>query len=247
MPQVIRAWREQTVQPGRIVVMDNSPPDKTGGGDRFISGEQYPNPQFRGADDVWRSTMNLGCPCHFYPALALFDFKYVMFADDDFLPGPGALSNLLGAAKALEDRFVTIGEVGRDFLLGNAVGRRYSGRNQPAVKEGGIVPVHLTCRSHLVRSDLLYHFIPFRQRLVEMYGFEGRDLASVHDDFLMCMGIQLAIGFRSYLVGKTVDPMNRLFMRELDTEGDGLWKRPNHFAERNKMVDMSLGVGWKPQ
>ena len=236
MSEAIRAWSEQTVRPARVVVVDNSP--------NTDEQERYPRAELSGADDVWRMGTNLGCPCHFYPALAHFEHEYTVFADDDFLPGRNALAHLLGAAKAVDDKFSTIGGTGRDFLLDRRAGLRYRGNSVPRTVPGKAVRTHLTCRSHLVRTDYLYHVIPFRRKFLK-YGDEGFKLASVHDDFLLCMGLQIGTGFRSYTIERPEAHEDRLFLQELDTAG-GLWRRPEHFKERNRMVDIVLELGWKP-
>lgn len=190
--------------------------------------------------------INHGCPCHFAPALqCAHEFEYVLFADDDFLPGPEALSYMTDLALHLKS-FATIGQSGRNFLLHKPEGLRYRGNSVPRIEPGGFGPCHLTCRSHLVRSDLLYHLLPFRQKFVR-YGGEGKRLVNIHDDFLLCMGVQNGTGFQSF-VANPQEPQCKLFGKELDTSDDktSLWKRPGHFQERNRMVDMSLALGWKP-
>lgn len=206
--------------------------------------EGYPSGNLEGVNDVWRMTTNLGCPCHFYPAIALFEYEYVMFADDDFLPEPRALETLLGWALTLQGNFATIGATGRIFTLKNPSGRKYSGHSYPRPKPKEAVPCDLTCRASLVRQDFIHHFITFRQNLLMRFGNEAIPLVKIHDDFLMCLGIQWATGLRSYCIGKSVEGGDWLFGKEMDTEG-GLWRRPSHFTERNKMVDMCLGIGWR--
>lgn len=241
LPDVIRAWREQTV-PSKIVVVDNSPINSQTGR------EGYPSGNFDQADDVWRMQTNFGCPCHFYPALAEYKFRYVMFADDDFIPGSKALAKLLVLADASGGRFATIGQfdAARNFLLSMQPGKRYSGRSVPHCSPNSWVKAHITCRGHLVRQDLLYHAIPFRNKLVEKFGGEAENLCNIHDDFLMCLGIQMGTGFCSWMGGRPEDPDERLYKVNLDTPNDktSLWKRPTHFQERNRMVDMALEIGW---
>ncbi len=249
MPDIIRAWRDQSLPPAAIIVTDNRPLNKQTGR------EGYPNGLCDTADECWRMTKNLGCPCHFYPALARYEFKYIMFADDDFIPGYSALQSLLRTAEELGGKFATIGQCdgARNFLLEMPEGKRYSGRSVPPYPkhiQGAAVKAHLTCRGHLVRQDLLYHFLPFRQAIVERFGEEGERLCGIHDDFLMCLGIQKGTGFPSYMQAKPQPAFldQKLFAVNLDTPDDktSLWKRVGHFEERNRMVDMALAVGWKP-
>lgn len=255
MPRVIRAWREQTV-PSRIVVVDNSPLPKPG--TEFVTCEPYPNKLFQGvehengrADDVWRMGINHGCPCDFGPALQVcHEFKYIMFADDDFLPGKRALQNLLSLATSprVSNNFATIGEQtgARMFLLDRPEGKRYRGNSVPHCPPSMFVPCHLTCRAHLVRADLLYHVIPFRQRF-KPFGEEGLRLVNKHDDFLLALGIQFGERYPSYCMrtSRDIDYDDKLFAENIE-ETDPLWKKPSHFEERARMVDLSLAVGWKP-
>lgn len=235
MPQVIRAWREQTVKADHLVVVDNS--------DRNNDGEHYPNAAWRmyGVDDVWRMTRNLGCSCHLAPALMLSHrYRYTLFADDDLLPGPKAIETVLAKAKELKDDFATIGQVGRNFRLDQPSGKRYVYGNAP----DGMCDV--TCRCSLVRSEFLPTVLQFRQALVEMFGDEIADLTDIHDDLLTCLGIQGELRLPSYCFTPT-DPNCRLIKTELGSNDDkSVYKRPQHLVERNKFVNMSLEVGWKP-
>lgn len=249
MPRVIRAWREQTV-PSRIVVVDNTPPP-TERKERPTSTEAYPREEVQGADDVWRMTINHGCPCDFGAALQVcHEFRYIMFADDDFVPGKRALQNLLSLATSprVGNNFATIGEQtgARMFLLDRPEGKRYKGNSVPHVSPGMAAPCHLTCRAHLVCADLLYHVIPFRH-MFKQYGDEGLRLVNKHDDFLLSLGIQMGTGYPSYCMrtAREIDYDDKLFAQNIE-ENNPLWKRPGHFEERARMVDLSLALGWKP-
>lgn len=235
MPKVIRAWKEQSVKP-TVVVVDNRK--------RISAHEDYPSMLLDGADDVWRIHTNLGCLCNIHPALAHPEYDHVLFADDDHIPGMGTLNYLLNWAARLGGNFASIGQTGRNFLLDWAPGKRYSGRNVPTHFIQGAAPCHLTCRAHLVRTDLLPHLFAFRQMLLNKFGGEAYRLCAIHNDFVMCLGIQMATDLKSYCVVKG-SPETDLFMEDLDNDDKGLWKRPEHFAERNRMVDMALAVGWR--
>lgn len=238
MPQVIRSWREQTRKPDQIVVVDNS----SGG-----YGDTYPHAFLTGADDVWRIGTNLGCPCQFYPALALYEYDYVMFADDDHLPGPKALAHYEEVAES-GVQFACVGETGRNFMLDAGPGKRYSGRNVPRWDKDTLVPVHITCRSHFVKRASVVCPIVFRDLLIQKFKDEARYLCGIHNDFLLNQGIQSATPYGSYLL-RPRDREESLFAVDMDRGSDataGLWRRPSHFQERARMVDMCLEIGWTP-
>jgi hypothetical protein len=238
VPLCLQAWRNQTAKPAKIVLVDNSPGEGP---------ETYPS--FSGADDVWRFRENLGPPCRFAPALALFGYRYVLFADDDFLPGKRAMEFLLETAAKVEDRFATIGQQGRNFRLGLPgqrydSGQRYDWRSKPVRNDSGPVSCDITCNAHLVRADLLHHLLTFRLDLLA-HAEDAKHLVAVHDDFLLCLGIQMGTAWPSLVVPVEKDPEQRLLKESLSEQGVAVWKRPEHFAERSRMVDLALAVGWQ--
>lgn len=240
MPRVIKAWKDQTLKPTRIIVVDNRK------GSLTQETEVYPNYQVREADDVWRWMDNAGCPCHFAPALMWsHKYDYILFADDDFLPGEEVLAVYHAAAQELGGNFATIGGAGRLFNITYPAGKKYSGIHGPDAKWGFLTPCHLTCRCHFVRADYLYHLIPFRQRLCDKFGDEAKRLVDIHDDFLMCLGIQMGTVVNTFVVGKSPDKRQQIFAQSLPETG-AVWKRPNHFGERSRMVEMALEIGWRP-
>lgn len=233
LPQIISAFRGQTV-PVSIVVVDNSP----GTGE-----EVYPNPLFAGADDVWRFRTNLGCPCHFAPAQSIYDCKYVVFCDDDLVPGNRAIEYLLQCAASVQDRFATIGQVGRQFRFRR---RRthYIAKNVVRLRSG-MMPCDTTCRAHLVRTDLMHHVAAFRAKLIAQFGVSEVDpLVGMHDDMMLSLGIQLGTGFSTYLTPYEKEPELRLKKSELD-DSNAASARPQHRSERNRMIDLAIKVGWK--
>lgn len=248
MPAVIQAWRQQTVPLGHLVVVDNSPPNK-----HLAYSEPYPQPDLRGADDVWRMTTNHGCPSRFAPALAIPGFRYVLFADDDMLPGKRAIENLLLQAEKLHDCFATIGQSSRNFNLEAPAGKRYAYRD--VRRTADLQKVHLTVRSHFVVADSLTAAVDFRNSLIHSYGQKALDLCRTHDDMLLCLGLQE--GSRDYgrspmppdpcyILPLSADPECELIKENLPGSNEGVHKRPGHLAERNAFVDMALEFGWRP-
>ncbi len=227
----IDAWRVQSIPPASLVVVDNSPPQP---------GETYP--AFAGADDVWRVGRNLGPSCRLAPALQLHGHRYVLFADDDYVPGRLAVAHLLRAASDLGDRFATLGEQGRNFLLALPEGMRYSMQAGVPRVPGVATPCHLTVRGHLVRADLLVCCTAFRDHLDSL----GKGhLADRHDDFLLSIGIQRETGLPSYVTPLETNPEERLIRTPLP-EPDACHMRPTHLAERRELVDLALAWGWSP-
>lgn len=245
MPSVIRAWREQTV-PVRIVVVDNSPSEE---GVRHF----YPSDDLRGADDVWRMTENLGCPCWIPPAIGLSHrHKYIVRADDDFLPGRQAVEWLLWNAATVGDSFSTIGQIGRRFSVWTTYDEenkkesqevRYNRYNVPRTKE--LVKVDLTCRVSMMRGDLVSIIPMYRDGLIGLESGWARNLIDVHDDFLLCMGIQSFTKYPSYVIPLGPDPETELIKTEIPNGAESVYKRPGHYNERESFVALAVRGGWK--
>lgn len=233
---VIEAWKNQSVLDCPIIVVDNRPRDET-----YI--QRFPDNQIH---DIWRWTVNSGCPSHFYPALDYPQYKYTLFADDDLIPGPKAIEHLLECANSVDNQFATIGQMGRIFQLERESGQRYSGRSSIKRQIGKMVKTHLTCRAHLILTENLPHVLCFRNRLIREYP-DGFRLSRVHDDFLMCISLQM-MGLPSYLI-RIKDDIGygnyELIARDIDDRG-ALWKKGSHFNDRNRLVDIALDMGWKP-
>lgn len=260
MPRVIQAWREQTVK-CKIVVADNSsatsdtPYTVNGDSDgiRFVM--PYPRRELYGTDvdDVWRWTENSGCPCWLGPAAMLsHKYDYIIRADDDFLPGKRAVEHLLRTASICNYDFSTIGQIGRIFdergyNRGNVPQRRldeYEMRRYE-LRRHQMIQVDLTCRVSMMKAENVLYVLDFRQRLVNTGEPDAARLVDIHDDFLACMGIQLVMEYPSYIISTTDDPETQLVKTEIPNGEESVYKRPGHYAERNRMVELSRMVGWR--
>jgi len=230
MSTVLKAWREQTVKPKMTVVVDNSPM-KTG--NQLKIREPYPSPALDDADDVWRISKNIGCACRFAPALMLYQHRYVLFADDDYLPGKRAVENLLKTAEHLGDKFASIGQVGRNFF-GETPYYRY--RSVP--KDNKPVQCDMVYRSQFFRQDLVHHALAFRSKLV------GKVNVDIHDDLLLNLGIQMGTGYQTYVTAREQSDEEKVIATDLDQTG-ALCSRPEHLKERNLFVEAARDVGWK--
>lgn len=232
MESIVGAWKWQTYKDVHIVMTDNTGLINSG--------------KFFGVHDCWQWNINSGCPCHFYPALSYspVEYPYTIFADDDLLPGRYAIETLLWHAETLENEFATIGQIGRTFILNQPEGKRYSGRNSIARHPTAPMRTHLTCRAHMIRTEFLPCVLSFRNCLA-LHSLEGNRLSKIHDDFLLCMGIQEQTGFPSYLTTVESNKECALIKDDLD-DNKAVWRKSGHFEDRNKMVDLSLELGWKP-
>lgn len=242
MPRVIQAWREQTVK-CKIVVADNSP----GVGVDHGSSSYY-SQELEGADDVWRWTENSGCPCWIAPAVMLYGHRYVLRADDDLLPGKRAVEHLLNTAKMLNDEFTTIGQVGRKFsrwMTEVDMGYGYDRKNVPM---GGLpVKVDLTCRASFFKAESAMWIPVFRQTLLTHRNTDpelAKKLVGIHDDFLLCMGVQTWTGQPSYVIPQLLDQETLLVKENLKNGPESVWQRPNHYEERDQMLQLCHQVGW---
>lgn len=240
IPLCLKAWKDQSVVP-YIVVVDNSPCPT----DEQLP-ERYPNPIFEGADDVWRWTLNLGCPARFAPALCLYKHRYCIFADDDLIPGPRAIEHCLLVASSLGDRFSTLGQIGRLIDTHRPEGKRYVSGNCPT-DPLSLRECDITCRCYMVQTRLLHHMLTFRRYLYDtIVTDDDSKLLDIHDDILMSLGLQWSTGHNSYVIPKAPNPEYHLIARNLDEGTSAVWKRPTHFVERNRMVDVCLMAGWSP-
>ncbi len=240
MPEVIRAWREQTVK-CRIVVVDNAPlTQHTLGEGEWI--EKYPNDYSNGVDEVIRFTENRGCPCWMMPALMEYKAKYILRCDDDFVPGNMAVEMLLRFAEDLGDKFSTIGQVGRRFRDG-----KYH-RGNVTRDDVDPVKVDLTCRVSFMKTETVAYVPLYRNLLlkhVDQFPNVGQ-LVGVHDDFLLCMAAQYYTRQPSYIIPRTgVSESMELVLRELDQGNASVYKRGSHFQERDDWVRLATTSGWR--
>jgi hypothetical protein len=254
MGRVIDAWNQQTV-PVTVVVVDNRPYTKITIADGAfgdpIKGELYPCYELSGdgylsPSDVWRWTKNSGCPCWLAPAAMLYRHKYVVKADDDFLPGTRAVDHLLKTAMICDDEFSTIGQVGRILTPGKY--HRGNVKLRDFDSEAEMTRVDLTCRGFLVKSRDIIHALDFRQQLLDSdpESEEIKHLVGIHDDFLICMGTQLCYESRpSYIISSTRDPEDLLIKTEIPNGPESCYKRPGHYEERQRMVELSESIGWR--
>lgn len=248
LPLCIKAWREQSLTPASIVVVDNSP---VPAGEKVSIRVPYPTPGFEGADDVWRVKNNLGPLCRLWPALAMAPwYEYVLFADDDFLPGREGLLAAVQAAKFMNDKFATIGQEGRKFDVSkrmvalldspdwtNHTIWSYKYGNTPR----GDTPqvVDCTVRCHLVLAKYLPQVLRLRERLPV-------ELCEAHDDLLLCLGLQTYPGLPSYILPAST--LERQLIKENlpGTNGpEACWKRPDHLTQRSQFINLAYKAGWR--
>lgn len=185
---------------------------------------------------VWRIPNNLGPPCRFVPALADLDHRFVLFVDDDFLPGERCVEACLQAAGAVAGRFSTIGQVGRRFAHEHG-DWRYRRKNSPRLPSFPC-PCDLTCRMHFVRRDHLWHVVPFRERVAATLPLH----ASIHDDLLLCLGLQMATQLGSFLI-PTEGP--QIKVAELDDNEPLNSRRRGHVRERAELIRLAANMGWR--
>jgi hypothetical protein len=236
MPALIKAWKEQSNPPRRVVVVDNSPKNTT----------SWRTPFDIQPDDVWKVGQNHGCPIRWAPALFYLDVRYVLFPDDDFIPGNKALEHLLDTAALLKGEFAVLGESGRTMSLEAPPGRRYkygdSTRSMVAP-----VPCHTTVRCYLTRCQDLVDALVFRTRLLNLVCKpDDLFLLGIHDDLIANVGIQHLTRWHSYMVPISDDPEKKVIKVEIPTGQESLHRRnPNHLRDRNRMVDLCLEAGWE--
>lgn len=234
--ELVKTWKNQDYKNHHVVVVNNVAGE--------AGGTSYP--KFYEAYDEWRFERNAGPPCRLAPALLDHDHEYILFADDDLTPGVHVLRWMVETAKSVKDKFATIGYFGRIINPEKPVGQRYIRSGSPRSPYSPS-RTDITCRIHLVRTEMVRHALMFKWALIKRFGKDALPIVSVHDDFLLCCGIQSYTQQPSYLTLRSTNPdHSHREVFELPDGGIGVWKRPNHFDERNRAADMALELGWTP-
>lgn len=226
----IQAWREQSLSPASIVVIDQSPLVQC----------------FPGADDVWKVGNNLGPLCRLWPALALAPrYDYILFADDDLLPGKQGLQASVEAAKLISNKFATLGQEGRTFRNSSTEEMglpqtiwSYRFGNTPRLTDG-LQVVDCTVRTHLVLAPYLHRLLRLREKL-------PADLCDAHDDLLLCLGLQTDPGWPSYVLPASTLERQLILENLPGVNGpEACWKRPDHLVQRSRFINLAHEAGWR--
>jgi hypothetical protein len=225
VPAIAEALRQQTV-PVDIVIVDNTP--------RPVDLERFVGPVF----DYWRFTENAGPPCRFAPAFMDHLHEYTFFIDDDLVPGNRCIENLLRNYELVGGKYATIGEIGRIHDSG-----KYAKRN--IRRHGQLRRVDMTARGHFIRTGNMRHVLNAKWSLIEKFGSEAFDLVAVHDDLLLCCGIQMATGWPSYLTASNSDKATLIRHRDLPDNGGGVSAKLDFVADRNRLIQMFQAIGWE--
>jgi len=236
--KIVSAFRSQTV-PVQLVLVDNSPHEY----EEFW--REHPDTVSQ-LDDYWRFLNNAGPPCRFAPAWMRHDHKYVLFYDDDLLPGPRAVEYLLDMAESVKDAFATIGEIGRRFRQ-NASGEwQYVARN---IGRGpALTPVDCTCRAHFVCAEVMSLVLQWKWQLLSRFGDDGHLEGDRRgwwreDDFLLSLGIQAAMRWPSYLT-PAGPPETQLKYKGLPAP-NAHCARQFHCTDRDRHINMAAAIGWR--
>lgn len=234
IPLCIKAWKGQSHPPSGLVVMDNSDSDTDW--------------EVLGADSTWKVKPNLGPLCRIWPAIALApQFDYVLFADDDLLPGREGLKAALDTAHHVSNKCATVGQEGRTFSSDGTedMGRvnttwSYKFGNTPRYGDRPRV-VDCTVRCHLVLAKYLHRTLLLRERV-------PAQLCQDHDDLLLCLGLQVNLCLPSYVLPAST--LERQLIKENLPGCNGpeaCWKRPDHITQRNQFINIAQDkAGWRP-
>jgi len=224
---VLNAFRQQTIE-HRLILADNHPSDE------FAP----PADALDMCDDVFRWKTDYGPFGRLVPAL-LGETEWTYFHDDDAVPGRRCLEYYLESAREIGD-FATLGQQGR--FCRTARGRiRYSRRKiRPAVEPR---PVDLCVQSHFLRTENLPFALEFRHALWRRF---GSDVPAIHDDIMLCCGVQKATSHCSYLTRSFEDAENAYKQKPLRSPF-AVAGRPGHYRDRSIMFRMAWEIGWRPQ
>lgn len=229
LSKIIDAFQAQTVLPAEIILVDNHP-------------EEEPEFAFAGSDlvdDIYRFETNAG-PCCRFAGASFVRTEFVLFFDDDMMPGEKAIESYQQQADELNGEFATISDVGRIYRQGKSDGKYSIRRRNCRRKVDGPVKVDMTCRAHLVRSEFVS--VAVRDRIRAATSGATAEMLR-HDDIFLSQGIQLETGWASYLA-KNVGHDGKLRHKDLPAphSGNGL---PNHDQSRNELVNWYSERGWR--
>ena len=211
--KIVQAFKRQSHQPENTILLDF-------------------NGDIDGMDcEIWRYPDPGGPACRFAPIVVAHKYDYILWHDDDLLPGDKCIEHYIDNAKKLNDKFATLGCVGRRFTYSDSrveyVSRNLRLRRQP-------VWVDMTCRSHFVRADLAHHALRY---MSEAKPFIDESELIIHDDFWLCLGIRYATRHASHLVRKVDDMASHSpRLEDLPHEGVGVSRDGSFIRRRNQIL-----------
>lgn len=225
IPSVLASLRAQSVECD-IAIFDNSPP----GYEIGVFADDY--------DYYFTADKNIGAACRFLPALALPQYKYILFTTDDYAAGPRLLEHYLACAAELGDHFATLGQDGR-VVRGNSVVKRRVRMDQYGHRKVDVVTTWELAQAR----DIVWAY-KFRDVISRSYPAVSKD----EDDLLLCLGIQWASMRPSYVVRQSPpDGGCRISLPDKGPGGEvvALSARPDHAARRDDFIAAARGVGWE--
>jgi hypothetical protein len=213
-----------------MVLVDNHPEDEG----QFAISEELAS-KF---SDVYRFGVNAGPPCRFVGA-SFATTEFVLFCDDDMMPGKRAVEAYEEQSDALGGKFSTLSDVGRIYRgnmeQGYTILRRNVRRNTDAPSM-----TDMTCRAHFLYSEHVWIALRDRMRAAQ----EGATAAMLmNDDIFMSQGIQLETGWPSY-VSRDVGHDAKLRHKDLPAPR-ALNSTADHHQSRDALVNWYGGRGWR--
>lgn len=169
---------------------------------------------------------NYGSYNRFIP-IDQYDHKYTFFIDNDLLPGPNAIENLLYFAN--NNNFAVAGQFGRKIINGF-----YQPVDIPLSDTP--TPVDFIVRAYLINTVDLPFIEKMRQKM------KLRDKIFT-DDMLACGSIKLATGKNNYVIPKP-DNLSSIAAAELD-DGNSVASTADHWYNRQSFLIRLRQEGWK--
>lgn len=237
---IATAYRTQTV-PVELVAVDNS------GGGAFA----LPDEAAAMCDDVIVYGVNRGPACRFVGGL-LARTEFVLFHDDDMLPGPECIENYLACADRLGEGFGVLGWLGRQMSWVTCLGShgkrkypRYSDVNI-ASRAGKFRRVDFTARGMFVRRDMMWVLEPFRNRIAAEIGHERADYLLEHDDIHLGIAVQVEAGLPAMIKPKVPDTMSQNSLTLVEGVKESHSQRSDHKPTRAELIAVANMAGWLP-
>jgi hypothetical protein len=222
LARILAALRAQTV-PCRVTVVECA----------ANSEWQLPTEVAAQADSLFHEHDDWGPFARFVPVLG-FRAPWLLFLDDDFVPGPRALEHLLATAASLlgtppgtlprpgKRPLGALGERGRRLAHGGYTATEVPRSARPE-------RVDALVRAHFLPAENLAHLLALRARHPQLFTPPVCD-----DDLLLALALREA-HLPIYLTPEAADPATRLLAEELP-EPHAMSARAGHLTRRDAFV-----------
>jgi hypothetical protein len=240
--QICRLYREGTV-PVDLIVVDNS-------------GQNRLSPAAKDmCDDVWSFGKNAGPSCRF--AVSQFvDTEFVLFADDDMLPGKKCVEFYLKSARSAGDTFFDMGFQGRVMAWEQALTATGLDMKPEYYKTNihphkyGFREVDFCVRNHFVVARHLWAVHKLSLDIASYAKNVGHDQKFIrrmlwNDDILMGVSGPLIVGKNTILRKKCNVDHSCCHTELISGRRNAVSNHPDHDLSRWELIRCCYELGWR--